>query len=252
MRRPTLIGLLALLALGGGAGSAQASADKLPLSAKTTICTTGADDASRAATFTGSMPAAAQTRRMQMRFVLLQRVGPGPKGAFKKLVVPGWGGWEKSDPGRQGFVFTKRVEALAAPAAYRALVTFRWYDAKGHLQRTATRTTSACEQPDPRADLVLSGVDATGVSRTTAAYTLSLGNEGHADAAPFAVTITVGGVVSDPITIGPIAAGERASGALAAPRCAPGSTITVTLDVGNAVDEADEDDDVVERPCPLS
>ncbi|MCW2994786.1 MAG: hypothetical protein JWQ18_2281 [Conexibacter sp.] len=251
MRHRLPIALLALLALGGGAASAQAS-DRLPLSAKTTICTTGADDAARAATFTGSMPAGAQTRRMQMRFVLLQRVGPGPKGAFKKLVVPGWGGWERSDPGRQGFVFTKRVEALVAPAAYRAQVTFRWYDAKGHVQRTATRTTMPCEQPDPRADLVLAGVDATGVSRTTAAYTLSVGNEGHSDAAPFVVTITVDGTVSDPITIGPIAAGERASGALAAPRCAPGSTITVTLDAGNAVDEAAEDDDVVERPCPLA
>jgi hypothetical protein len=250
MRRAAVTGVLTALALAGGAASAQASAPAL--SAKITTCTTGPDDASRAAAFTGSMPAAALTKRMQMRFVLVQRVGPGPKGVFKKLAVPGWGGWEKSDPGRQGFVFTKRVEALTAPAAYRAVITFRWFDAKGHVQRTTTRTTPPCEQPDPRPDLVLGGVDGAATGKGTAAYTVSIGNEGHSDADPFAVTITVGGVVSDPITMGPIAAGDRLTGTLAAPKCTPGSTITVTVDVANTVDESVEDDDAVQRPCPLA
>jgi len=48
------------------------------------------------------------------------------------------------------------------------------------------------------------------------------------------------------------AAGARLSGTVAAPKCAPGSTITVTIDVANAVDESNEDDDVVQRPCPLA
>jgi hypothetical protein len=250
MRRPTLIAALALLA--SGIGAASASADKVTLSAKTTTCTTGADDASRAAAFTGAMPAAAQTKRMQMRFVLIQRKGVGPKGTFKKIAVPGWGGWVKSDPDRQGFVFTKRVEALTAPAGYRAVITFRWFDGKGHVQRTATRTTSVCEQPDPRPDLVLSGVDATATGKATAAYTVSIGNEGHSDAVPFAVTITVDGTVSEPVTLGPIAAGGRLTGTLAAPRCTPGSTILVTVDVADTVVESVESDDVVQRPCPLA
>ena len=250
MRRPTLIVLLALLALGTGA--APASADKVTLSAKTTTCTTGADDASRAAAFTGAMPAAAQTKRMQMRFVLIQRKGTGPKGIFKKLAVPGWGGWVKSDPDRQGFVFTKRVEALRAPAGYRAVITFRWLDGKGHVQRTATRTTPVCEQPDPRPDLVLSGVDATASGKSTAAYTVSIGNEGHSDAVPFAVTITVDGTVSAPVTLGPIVASGRLTGTLAAPRCTPGSMIMVTVDVANTVAESVEGDDAVQRPCPLA
>jgi CARDB len=250
MRRLTLIAVLALLALGDGA--VQASADKVVLSAKTTTCTTGADDASRAAAFTGAMPAGAQTKRMQMRFVLIQRLGVGPKGTFKKLAVPGWGGWEKSDPRRQAFVFTKRVEALTAPAGYRAVITFRWFDAMGHLQRTTTRTTPVCEQPDPRPDLVLDGVDGAALTKSTAAYTVSIGNEGHSDAAPFAVTITVDGTVSDPITLGPIAAGGRLTGTLTAPKCTPGSTILVTVDVANTVAESVEGDDAVQRPCPLA
>ncbi|HWH94078.1 MAG TPA: CARDB domain-containing protein [Baekduia sp.] len=248
-----LIVALAAAALAGPPAASASAGDKVrTLSAKTVACTTGADDLSRAAAFTGAMPAAAQTKRMMMRFSLQQRLGPGPGGTFKKLAVPGWGDWEKSDPGRQGFVFTKRVEALAAPAAYRAAITFRWLDAKGHVQRTTTRTTPACEQPDPRPDLVLGGVAVALLSKTTAAYTVSVGNEGHADAEPFAVTVTVDGVTSDPLTLGPLAAGDRATGTLTAPRCAPGSTITVTVDVAEAVDESVEDDDAVQRPCPLT
>ncbi|HWI73013.1 MAG TPA: CARDB domain-containing protein [Baekduia sp.] len=246
-RRTLLLAALLTLAL-----PAAARADKVSLSAKVADCTTGATDDQRAAAFTGSMPSTAGTKRMQMRFLLTQRLGPGPKGTYKKLSVPGWGGWEKSYPGKQGFVFTKRIEALTAPAAYRAIVTFRWLDAKGHVLRTTSRTSAACEVPDPRPDLVLAGVDAAATGKDTAAYTVAVGNEGHSEAVPFAVTVTVGGVVSDPVILGPIAAGDRVSGTLAAPRCVPGSTITVTIDAANAVDESVEDDDVVERPCPLA
>jgi uncharacterized repeat protein (TIGR01451 family) len=220
-------------------------------SARVADCTTGAGDAERAAAFTGSMTAAG-AKRMQMRFLLMQRVGPGPKGAFRKVAVPGWGTWEKSDPGRNAFVFTKRIEALTAPAAYRVVVSFRWLDAKGHATRTTTRTSPACEVADPRPDLVLAGVEAVATGRDTAAYTVAVSNEGHSDAVPFAVTVTVGDVVSDPVIFGPLTAGDRLNRPLGAPRCAAGSTITITLDAANAVDESAEDDDVVERPCPLA
>jgi hypothetical protein len=254
MRRPTLAtAVLTLAALAGAAGPAHAATEKAPaLAARLAACTTGADDASRAAAFTGSMPATSTTKRMMMRFTLQQRVGPGPRGSFKKLSVPGWGGWEKSDPGRDGFVFTKRVEALTAPAAYRASITFRWLDAKGRLLRTRTRTTAACEQPDPRPDLVLGAFSAAPVGTATAAYTISVDNDGHTAADPFAVSVTVDGVASDPITLGPLAAGARATGSVAAPRCTPGSTVTVTLDVADTVEESFEGDDVVQRPCPLA
>jgi hypothetical protein len=235
--------LLATVALAGGSPS---------LAAKVATCTTGQADEERAAAFTGSMPAATATKRMQMRFVLTQRLGTTTKGPFKKLSVPGWGGWEKSDPGRQGFVFTKRIEALTAPASYRAAISFRWLDAKGRVQRTTTRTTPACVLADPRPDLVFDGVDAVPMGKDTAAYSVAVGNEGHTDASPFAVTVAVGDAVSDPVILGPIAAGARLSGTVAAPKCTPGSTITVTIDVANAVDESSEDDDVVQRPCPLA
>ncbi|MDX6729695.1 MAG: hypothetical protein QOK49_4500 [Baekduia sp.] len=246
--RPTLIiATSVLLALGGAAGPARAS-ERVPLSAKTTACTTGPDATSRAAAFTGSMPTATGAARLQMRFLLAQRLGAA--GPYKSVAVPGWGAWEKSDPGRAGFVFTKRVESLAAPASYRAVVTFRWTDQKGHTLRTATRTTTACVQPDPRPDLVLAGVDATPRS-SDAVYTVGVANDGHADAGVFSVVVAVDGVAQPPLTLGPIPPGERRQGTIVGAKCTPGSTITVTVDATGVVDEITEDDDVVQRPCPL-
>lgn len=250
MRVKVLSVVVGVVALASGATAH--AADKVPLSARVAVCTTGADPDTRAAAFTGSMAALSGTRRMQMRFGLQQRTGSSAKTRFRKVSVPGWSGWVTSDPGRQGFVFTKRVEALTAPAAYRATVTFRWLDARGHVQKTLTRTTPVCEQPDPRADLVLASLSATAIAGGQAAYSITVENDGLAEADPFAVTLTVGGKVSNPLTLGPIAPGAQATGSLAAPRCTPGSTITVTLDVAGTVDESVESDDVIERSCPLA
>ena len=43
----------------------------------------------------------------------------------------------------------------------------------------------------------------------------------------------------------------NAQGTILGAKCTPGSTITVTVDATGAVDESNEDDDVVQRPCPL-
>jgi hypothetical protein len=250
VRLKVVLAVVGVVALGSG-GVAHAS-EKVSLSARVASCLTGADPDARSAAFTGSMPAIAQSRRMQMRFGLQQRQGSSSRASFKKVSVPGWNGWVTSDPGRQGFVFTKRVEALTAPAAYRATVTFRWLDARGHAQKTLTRTTPVCEQPDPRADLVLASLSATAIGNDQAAYAISVENDGLTEADPFAVTLTIGGRVSNPLTLGPIAPGAQATGSLAAPRCTPGSTITVTLDVAETVDESVESDDVIVRSCPLA
>jgi hypothetical protein len=250
-RRSPFLFFFILLALALVPGAAHAATGKVTLAAKVADCTTGALDSERAAAFTGTMSASG-AKRMQMRFGLMQRLGPGPKGTWKKVAIPEWGAWEKADPGRSAFVFTKRIEALTAPAAYRVVITFRWKDARNHVTRTTTRTSAACEVADPRPDLVLGGVDAAGTGAGRAAYTVAVDNDGHSAAVPFAVTVTVGDVVSDPVILGPLEAGERASGAVAAPRCAPGSSITITLDAANAVDESDEPANVVQRPCPLA
>lgn len=250
-RRLLLPLLLALSPLFAAPAAHAQSKSKVSLAARVADCTTGTDDAERAAAFTGSMSAAG-AKRMQMRFQLQQRLGAGTKGTWKKVAVPDWGTWQKADPGRSAFVFTERIEALTAPASYRVVVTFRWLDARNHAIRTTSRTSPACEVADPRPDLVLGGLDAVATGGGRAAYTVAVANDGHSTAVPFAVTVTVGGVTSAPVILGPLGAGDRATGAVAAPSCALGSTITVTLDAANAVDESDKADDVVQRPCPLA
>jgi hypothetical protein len=241
---PTIIAA-SLLALTAGPAAA---ADKPTLSARVTACTTGVADTDRAAAFTGAMPSATGARAMQMRFVLLQR--RGSTGPFKALVVPDWGAWETSDPGRSGFVFTQRIDALLAPAGYKAAIYFRWLDKRGRVLRMARRTTGACEQPDLRPDLSFAALAAV-PAKDGATYTVAVANDGRSKAAPFAVTLAFDGAVQGTVTLGPVDGGARVQGTIAAPACTPGSMVTLAVDAGGAVDEVDERGNVVTRPCPL-
>jgi hypothetical protein len=249
----SLLPLIAGAALLASAGPATAApADKaVPLSAKVTACTTGPEQGDRAAAFTGSMPAWSTSRSLQMRFVLLQRRGTNPNAPFKALVVPDWGDWETSAPGKRGFVFTQRIESLLTPAGYKAAVYFRWLDRKGRVLRMVRRTSGACEQPDLRPDLVFAALDAATPAGGGATYTVAVGNDGRSKAGASTVTLAFDGVLQGSAVLPALDPGERASVTISAPRCAPGSTVAVSVDSEDAVDEVDEVGNFVTRPCPL-
>lgn len=247
MQRTPLIALLALCALAGTGGVAAAAA-RPSLTAKLAACTTGVDPAGRAATFTGTMPALDGTDHMEMRFTLLQR--RGMTGRFRPVEVPDWITPEQSEPGRPGFIFTKRIAHLLAPAAYRARIAFTWYAANGTVQRRARLTTSVCLQPDPRPNLVVGAVTATR-DGGSATYGVEVSNDGGSTAPPFGVALAVGASALAPVTIGPLATGTAETAVLRGPVCAPGSTVVVSVDPGGVVDESRRDDDVVRRPCPF-
>ena len=242
MRRVVFI-CLAMLA---AAPAAQAARPQL--GARLVSCTTGADPASRAATFVGAMPTAPGARRLGMRFLLYERRAGQEE--FHRLTAPNWGVWERSDPGRPGFVFEKRVERLLAPASYRAVVHFRWYDADGDVLRHAKRTTRVCRQPDPRPNIVLAGFEGRRVAEGFA-YFVTVLNAGVQAAPTFLVTLSVNGEPQAPVTVGPLAAGTSEIARIDAPRCAPGSTIRLSLDTDDAVDESREGDNALTRPCPF-
>ena len=249
MRRFALI--LAVLAVGALAAGI-AYAQRPPLFAKVTSCTTGFDPTDRAAVFTGSMPAIAGARRMWMRFDLYQRkAGTGAQG-WRHVSLPKFGVWQKSHRGVPGFIYDKRVQGLTAPASYRAVVRFRWYSASGRLVRSRRRTTGVCKQPDPRPNLT---VDRIGVGKADASgqakYTVVVRNSGLGpDASPFGVVLTIDGVDQPGQTAGPLGAHEKTELTFTAPRCAPSGSVRVTLDPGGAVSEASEADNVATRPCP--
>jgi len=62
----------------------------------------------------------AGTDRMWMRFDLLQRT-PG-QAEYEPVRLPAWGVWQRSQPGRTAFIYTRKVQSLRAPGAYRARV----------------------------------------------------------------------------------------------------------------------------------
>jgi hypothetical protein len=249
VRRLVTIACLAAPLAAAPAPPARAAQERAPLHARLVTCQTGATSATRTAVFTARMPAADGTTRMAMRFDLLQRT-PGAA-EYAPVKLPAWGVWQRSQPGRTAFIYTKRVRGLRAPGSYRARVRFRWYEADGHLQRIATRTTRTCRQPDPRPNLTAGDVTiAGGLGAASATYLLDVGNEGRGAAGRFAVALAVAGVPQPPVAVDGLAAGARTVVSVAGPRCAPGSTVRFVLDPDRDVTESDEADDIVDRPCP--
>lgn len=216
-----------------------------PLSATLETCQTSALPAQRVASFVGSMPAITGAVRMQMRFDLKRR-HPDERLWRDVRGAQGFGVWETAMPDRAGFVFHKRVDSLQVPAAYRAIVRFRWYAADGTLVRQARLRTPACNQPDLRPDLVPGALTAVAdLQPLLADYTLVVRNDGRSDAGPFSVR--VGSGVSE---VGGLAAGAQVSVAVLAVACMPGSSVRVVVDADQRVDESDERN-ALRRACPL-
>ncbi len=230
------------LVLAALAGAAPARAQKPPLSAALVSCQTGRDATERHAVFTAAMPAMVRTRRMAMRFDLYERA-PSAK-SYSHVDVPKWGVWERSHRYVPGFIFTKRVEGLAPPATYRAVVRFRWFDAAGRLQRQARRETGPCRQPDLRPNLTVGSVTAD-----DRGYLVEVLNDGRGDAGPFSLTVGAGqqALTAD---VDGLPAGQRRTVAVAADRCRAADRVVVRLDPGREVDEADETDNSASQPCP--
>ncbi len=108
-------------------------------------CATSTVRAERSATFTAQMTATTATQRMGMRFELQQRLRG--ESEFHTVLAPGLGVWHSSEAGVQIYKYVKQVTNLDAPAAYRAVVRFRWLGDKGRLLKRTELHTSRCVQP---------------------------------------------------------------------------------------------------------
>lgn len=245
MRRLLLICLaLALAGAATAAAARQRQAAPPPLQAALETCARGAVPAERFAVFTGSMPAVPGAATLAMRFDLFERRAGG---RFERVSLARWGEWEQSTrAGVAGFIFHKRVEQLAAPAAFRARVTFRWFDKAGAVIRSARRTSRSCRQPDPRPDLVARHLAAVRLDAQRARYFLLVRNRGRSDAA--GSVATVAGVQ---VAVPALPAGEAVQVRATAPACSLDDRTTVVVDAAGAVDEAREGNDVRRYRCPL-
>jgi hypothetical protein len=107
-------------------------------------CVTAPLQGERSATFSGEMTAIAGTARMSMRVDVEERMAG--EEWFHTITATGLGVWRSADPKVKVYKYLKQVSNLAAPAVYRAIVSFRWLNAKGHLIKRVDRLTPRCAQ----------------------------------------------------------------------------------------------------------
>jgi hypothetical protein len=147
---------LALLACGASAAVAATSAPvtgvktpagalKLPATATLESCLTTGAQAERSATFVGEMTAVPGTARMGMRFELLEKAEGEP--TPHAVASPGLGTWLRSSPGIKTYKNLDKVVDLSAPATYRAVIRFRWMNARNRPIKTLELRTPRCTQP---------------------------------------------------------------------------------------------------------
>jgi len=229
------------------AGQDAAIAHSPPLGVTLESCVTNALPAGRVTTFAGSMPALGDPGiRMRMRFDL-ERRRAGERLWRRVRGVPGFGVWERAEPGVAGFVFHKRVDGLHVPAGYRALVRFRWDDAGGSVVRRARERTAVCQQPDLRPNLVPGRLTAfLDVQPELAVYVVQVRNTGRSFAGPFSVRVGQGTV-----EVAGLAPGSERAVLVPASICAPGSTVLARVDADGRVDESEEDGNAQLQRCPL-
>ena len=115
-----------------------------PVSASVEQCITAANPSERSATFIGQMTATSATQRMAIQIEIEERAPTDI--VFHTVTAPGLGVWRQSETGVKIYKFVKQVTNLAAPAAFRAQVRYRWLDAHGHTIAHAQRRTPVCQQ----------------------------------------------------------------------------------------------------------
>lgn len=244
MLRPTLLAA-ALLCVVATPATAAPSA-----STKVLECESSLDQTARTMVVAGRMRTLPDARALQMRFALQTRLTRRAKWA--RVPVPGFGAYTTATPAPRRYVFDKRIEGLSAPAEYRMVVRFRWLGAEDEKLETARRTSGVCGQSDLRPDLQAEriGVEA-GEQADTSRYVVPVRNAGASVAPPFAVGLTVDGVVLRPISVVTgLGEGARSELVFAGPRCRPGSRLVAHVDPDGTVDERDEGDNVLSRGCP--
>jgi hypothetical protein len=249
MRRAPLICTLILACL---PATAPATRGGMPHAATTgvrvTACIPALEQEDRSATFEARARRMGGSERIQVRFTLLQRTRGSRE--WHRLIAPGLDEWQTSDPGVSRYSYSKTIQNLAAPAAYRAVVRFRWLDADGSVTARARVASRSCRQPDMRPDLVPVLIDPLpALGDVPARYAVVVVNHGRSDAGAFAVGLRAGETELAPQELPGLGAGELRVLMFSGPPCVPGAPLTATVDADRAVDERDEDDNLLVAAC---
>lgn len=221
----------------------------VPLRARLTACPL--PQSGKAVAFAASMPALPGSpagSRMAMKFELQQRGGGRPW--LPVDGIPSFDQWEQSQPGRPGFVVTKKVKGLPVGGAFRAVVRFRWLDPKGVVVKVAKRITANCKQPDTRPDLVPSAPQIVKGSRPDlVVYKVLVTNAGKGRAIGTSVSVEVNGTVQPVQRIDPLSVNGSLVVTFQALPCVSGSIVRFRVDAADELTEVNERNNVLERRC---
>jgi hypothetical protein len=197
----------------------------------------------RAAEFEARMGQVADAAKLKMRFKLQARK-PGRK-AYRRVAAPGFSDWTTADPGTSRYVFTRRVEGLIGPARYRAMVRFKWLDARGKTILSARRFSKSCRQGDHRPNLKVKALAHEGKRR----YVVLVANNGRTETGAFALQVELAGTPLDPISVDSLEPHSQRLVTVRGRRCVPGTELTATVDPLDLVDERNEHDNQFSATC---
>ncbi len=247
------VGLPAVLVPAAAAPGAQ-PASKAQL--RHSICQRALDPASRAISVQAVMRPVTGTVRLQLRFELLAR----QRGSSSLRVISGGdlGSWiSPQNPtlgARAGdvWIFEKQVADLAAPAAYRFRVSFRWIGAHRRVIAATTRFAPKCAQQELRPDLRIRRVTVASAAKPTRSrYLVTVANTESTAAGPFSVQFAPGG--SDRVltrSVPGLTPGATVVVRFNARACVSGVSPTVTVDPGQQIEDFDRSNNASAITCP--
>jgi CARDB len=249
-RHLSLIAATATLIAGAAiASAASATTPTTPLiSATVTACVSGATAAERSADFSAEIQTVPGARTLAVSFSLYQRTTLA--GGWVAVSAPGFDVWQDSNAGIGAFTAKENVVDLPAPAAFRAVVHYRWLDRHHRVVRRAERVTPNCVLTLPEPDLFVARLSraADGAGNGTSFYDVLVRNSGIA-VGPFSVALTVGQTAVAPLTVSSLGAGASQAVQFTGPRCTAGTTVTAQIDPSGAIAEPANPDRTVSIVC---
>jgi len=247
------------LALGSGAAAATTTPppnDQL----RSFVCQKALDPPARAVSVQAVMRPLTGTSKMQMKFELLRQLKPHTR--FLAVHGRGLGSWiSPDDPtlGQQAgdvWILNHPVVNLIAPATYKFRVSFKWIGAQGQTLGTATQASPTCYQPELRADLLVRSLSVSpitsGPSAGQWAYTALVANRGLTGAGPVQVQFSGGSSAPVSSTVAWVGAKSSVRQRFVSAPCTAGSTLTVTVDPTQSIDEFDYANNALTMACPAT
>ena len=253
LRKTLALGACLVLA---GFAAAVASASSGPRAQiEGVVCQKALDPPARVFSATTVMRPIKGTAHMQLEVELFVSTATSP--AFSNLPGTNLDTWlSPQDPNlgqRPGDTWVEQhpVANLAAPAAYRFSISFRWLGSSGQVLKTVTRLTRVCHQPELRPDLAVQSFTAAPVAGhpNIDQYTAVIANQGGGPAKDFEIQFTDGSKVVTR-TIAFLGKGASRTVTFAGPLCVSAAPPTLVLDPSGAIDDSNRANNTATATCP--